>query len=282
MGKAAVLPVRGGNGGVAGAWPKAPSPERSALEAVARVSSFLDSEDDLPTLVAELSKTIATLTGASRVAFWRLGARGTLAVQIEPHGFPNSSPIYSARLQLGASGNGAVERMVFADELELRNGTSTALDETWRSVGLPHIRNSIAAAWLAGERRLGAIVLYDSPAGFAPHDLWVLRLVGMAAGVVWEYRESEDELSRTAARLDEALALSRLLKNVAAGGDEARRRFAAARRDDSLQLLTGAELQLEMIRRETESNRQAVRLDELRQTLRKVEDSLNWLLTIVP
>ena len=281
MGKAVVLPVGGGDGGAAGAWPMAQSPERRALEAVARVSSFLDSEDDLPTLVGKLGRTIATLTGASRAAFWRLGARGALALQIQPHGFPDSSPIYSARLQLGAS-NGAVERTVFSDELELRNGTSTALDETWRSVGLPHVRNSIAAAWLAGERRLGAIVLYDSPAGFAPQDLWVLRLMGMAAGVVWEYRESEDELSRTAARLDEALALSRVLKSVAARGDEARRRFAAARRDDSLQLLTGAELQLEMIRRETESNRQAVRLDELRQTLRKVEDSLNWLLTIIP
>lgn len=256
--------------------------ERSALEAVAKVSSFLETEDDRPTLVGRLSKTIAALTGASRAAFWRLGARGTLAVQIEPHGFPDSSPIYGARVQLGASGNGAVERMVFADELELRNGTSTALDETWRSIGLPQVRNSIAAAWLVGERRLGAIVLYDSPAGFAPHDLFVLRLVGMAAGLVWEYRGSEDELSRTAARLDEALALSRLMKNIATGGDDARRRFAAARRDDSLQLLTGAELQLEVIRRETESNRQAARLDELRQTLRKVEDSLNWLPTGVP
>jgi signal transduction histidine kinase len=124
--------------------------------------------------------------------------------------------------------------------------------------------------------------VYDAPHGFSAHDLWILRLVGMAAGALWQYKESEDELGRTGARLEQAKAARRqLLNNIAAGGDEARRRFASALHDDSLQLLTGAELQLERLRIASNGNHQTAQLDQLRQTLRKVEDSLRRLLTNV-
>src|SRR2546430_7842244 len=72
-----------------------------------------------------------------------------------------------------------------------------------------------------------------------------------------------------------------LLNNIAAGGDEARRRFASALHDDSLQLLTGAELQLERIRTDTTGNHLDTHLEELGMTLNKVEDSLRRLLTNV-
>jgi signal transduction histidine kinase len=101
----------------------------------------------------------------------------------------------------------------------------------------------------------------------------------MATGLVWQYKEAEDELGQTAVRLEEAMATRRhLLNNIAAGGDEARRRFASALHDDSLQLLTGAELQLERLRNDLIGSRQAVQLDQLRNTLLKVEDSLRRLL----
>lgn len=254
----------------------------AAIAAVAAVSSYLDSDEDLPSFFGRLSATIADLTGATRAAFWRLGPRGTLAVQVAPHGFDGESRVYTARLQLGANGNGAVERLVFTDEVDLLKGTSAGLDKTWRAAGLTDVKNSIAAAWTAGERRIGAVVAYDSPRGFTGHDLWVLRLVGMVAGLLWQYKESEDELGHTAVRLEEAMAARRhLMNNIAAGGDEARRRFASALHDDSLQLLTGAELQLERIRSDAATNHQAVQLDQLKHTLRKVEDSLRRLLTNV-
>jgi signal transduction histidine kinase len=286
---AEVLPVEGKLrlvGGV-GAKPKrtAGQMERSqeaALAAITAVTSYLDSDEDLPDFFARLSATVSQLTGATRAAFWRLGSRGTLALQIAPHGFPDDSPAYNIRLQLGASGNGAVERLVFADELELSKGTSADLDQTWHAAGLNDVTNSIAASWTAGERRIGAVAAYDSAHGFTGHDLWVLRLVGMVAGLLWQYKESEDELGHTAVRLEEAMAARRhLLNNIAAGGDEARRRFASALHDDSLQLLTGAELQLERIRGNAATSHQAVQFDQLRHTLRKVEDSLRRLLTNV-
>jgi signal transduction histidine kinase len=246
------------------------------------VSSYLESDEDLPALFRRLSATTAGLAGARRAAFWRLGPRGTLALQPAPHGFPDRSRVYSLRLQLGAKGEGVIERIVFTDQLALVRGTSPALDAIWRGAGLSDVKNSIAAAWRAGERRIGAVAVYDARHGFSAHDLWILRLVGMAAGALWQYKESEDELGRTGARLEQAKAARRqLLNNIAAGGDEARRRFASALHDDSLQLLTGAELQLERLRIASNGNHQTAQLDQLRQTLRKVEDSLRRLLTNV-
>jgi len=253
----------------------------SALAALGAVSAYLDSDEDLPQFFGRLCAAIADLSRARRAAFWRLGPRGTLTVQRAPHGFADDSPIQQVRLQLGADGKGVVERVVFEDRLDLLKGTSPALDSIWHESGLADVKSSIAAAWIAGERRIGAVAVYDSHHGFTAQDLWVLRLIGMATGLVWQYKESENELGHTAVRLEEAVAARRhLLNNIAAGGDEARRRFASALHDDSLQLLTGAELQLERIRTERNGN-DHVQLDQLGNTLRKVEDSLRRLLTNV-
>ena len=284
--EAPVLPVTGSlDADDASKSRRAVQPDRSqdaAVAAIAAVSSYLDSDEDLPDFFARLSGTIAAITGATRAAFWRLGPRGTLALEAAPHGFSDNSAIYTSRIQLGAEGNGTVERVIFTDELDLQEGTSSDLDEAWRSAGLNDVKNSIAASWSAGDRRIGAVAAYDSPRGFTLRDLWVLRLVGMVSGLLWQYKESEDELGGVAVRLEEAMAARRhLLNNIAAGGDEARRRFASALRDDALQLLTGAELQLERIRRESAINHDAAELEQLGLTLRRVEDSLRRLLTNV-
>jgi signal transduction histidine kinase len=183
------------------------------------------------------------------------------------------------RIELGPTDEGIVERLVFRDALSVAGGTSPELDTLWREVGLPGVKNSIGVAWRAGDRRIGAVVAYDSRRGFTAGDLWVLRLASMATGLIWQYREMEEELGTTAVRLEEAVAARRrLMNNIASGGDEARRRFAGVLHDDSLQLLTAAELQLERIRAEPNGNRQTVQFDHLRSTLGKVEDSLRRLL----
>ena len=254
----------------------------AALAALRAVSSYLDSDEDIPSFFARLSATVAKQTRARRAAFWRLGPRGTLALQPAPWGFAADSPVYAVRLQLGARGESVIERLVFGDDLELVKGTCPELDAIWHESGLPDVKNSVAVPWRAGERRIGAVVVYDSRHGFSARDIWVLRLFGMAAGLLWQYKESEDELGHTATRLEEAMVARRhLLNNIAAGGDEARRRFASALHDDSLQLLTAAELQLERCRTDSNGSHQTVQLDQLRHTLRKVEDSLRRLLTNV-
>jgi signal transduction histidine kinase len=256
--------------------------QAGVLASLETVSSYLDADEDLPVFFGRLSQAIAEQVGASKAAFWWIGPRGTLSLQPDPFGFDGDSSIRAVRLQLGANGEGVLERVIFRDKLDLTKGTSPELDDMWRQLGLVGVKNSIAVAWRAGERRIGAVVAYDSRRGFTADDLWVLRMAGIATGLVWQYKEAEDDLAQTAVRLEEAVAARRhLLNNIASGGDEARRRFASALHDDSLQLLTGAELQLERLRAESNGSHLTVQLDQLRNTLRKVEDSLRRLLANV-
>lgn len=284
MDSTAALPIADGplDAGMVGrATKRLAQPDRvqeSALVVLSVISSYLDADEDLPSFFGRLCASIAEQTHASRAAFWRLGARGTLSLQTNPHGFDDDSPIYGVRFQLGAKGHGVLERVIFDDDINLARGTCHELDALWRECGLKEIRRSVAVPWRSGERRIGAITVFDSSGGFTAQDVWLLRLTGMAAGLLWQYREAEDELGHTAERLEEAAAARRnLLNNVAAGGDEARRRFASALHDDSLQLLTGAELQIERIAADL-GGEQLEQVTQLKQTLLKVEDSLRRLL----
>lgn len=256
--------------------------QQAAFAALGAVSSYLDADEELPAFFGRLSESVAGLVGARRAAFWRLGARDVLSLQPRAFGFPANSPVHELRIELGATEQSIIERIAFRDELDLVQGTSPELDALWREVGLVGIKNSIAVSWRAGDRRIGVVVAYDSRRGFNSNDLWVMRLAAMATGLVWQYKEAEDELGTTAVRLEEAVdARRRLMNNIASGGDEARRRFASSLHDDSLQLLTAAELQLERIRAEASGSHQAVQFDQLKGTLHKVEDSLRRLLTNV-
>lgn len=256
--------------------------QAAAHIALRAVSSYSESGVELPIFFGRLSETVAHLVKARRVAFWRLGSHRTLGVQPKPYGFVAGSPIHSLRLQAGIDGNSIAEGAIFDDELEPVDGTVPQLDEVWRANGLVGIRNSIAVSWRAGDRHLGTLVAYDSRRGFTRDDAWILRVVAMATGLMWQYHEAKQSLDTTVERLEQAAAARRqLLGNIAAGGDEARRRFASALHDDSLQLLTAAELQLERVQADSDPSKHASQLDQLKQTLKQVEDSLRRLLLIV-
>jgi signal transduction histidine kinase len=254
----------------------------AASIALSAVSSYLEADMDLHGFFGHLAETVAGLVGARRVAFWRLTPTGALVVQRDPFGFPAQSPIRNLKIELSFEGDGIAERIVFRDELDLHDGTCPELDALWRENGLRGIRNSIAVSWPAGERRIGALAAYDCKSGFTTDDAWVLRVAAMGTGLVWQYREAEEELDVAVERLEDAMVARRqLLANVASGGDEARRRIASALHDDSLQLLTAAELQLQRIRNDTRESAHSAQLDQLATTIKKVEDSLRRLLTNV-
>jgi signal transduction histidine kinase len=256
--------------------------QAAASMALGAVSSYLEAEMELPAFFGHLAETVAGLVGARRVAFWRIGHHGHLVLQREPFGFPAHSPIRALKIEAAPGSDDVASRVVFRDQLDIDDGTSRALDALWRDHGVRGLRNSIAVSWPAGDRRIGALAAYDSRRGFTNDDAWILRVAAMATGLVWQYREAEEELDVAVERLEEAMTARRhLLANVASGGDEARRRFATALHDDSLQLLTAAELQLERIRIDSDSKRQSAQLDQLALTIRKVEDSLRRLLTTV-
>lgn len=253
--------------------------QAAALVALRAVSSSSEADVELSVFFGRLSETVARLVGARRVAFWRLGPDRTFAVQPQPYGFAADSPIHDLLIRLPVDGESIAQRVFLRDEFDLVQGTSADLDAFWPANGLVGIRNSIAVSWQAGDRRIGALVAYDSRRGFSNDDSWVLRVAAMATGLMWQYREAAHELDMTVERLEQAAAARRqLLGNVAAGGDEARRRFATTLHDDSLQLVTAAQLQLERARTEADSTKQAARLDQLKATISKVEESLRRLL----
>src|SRR5207302_7870420 len=76
----------------------------------------------------------------------------------------------------------------------------------------------------------------------------VLQMAGLAAGLVWQLKLAESDLTTTIDRLqkvDEARQL--LLKNMSTAVDKARRRFADELHDDALQKLTAAEIHLQRV-----------------------------------
>ena len=251
----------------------------AAFMALRAVSSYSETDVELPVFFGSLSETLARLLRARRAAFWRLGSDRTLTVQPQAYGFATDSPLHDMRIRLPVDGESVAERVIFRDELDIVDGSSKDLDALWQAHGLAGIKSSIAVSWRAGDRRIGALVAYDSRRGFSNDDAWVLRVAAMATGLMWQYREAEQKLDVIAERLEQAAASRRqLLANIAAGGDEARRRFASTLHDDSLQLLTAAELQLERARVETDAEKASTQLDQLAITLKSVEDSLRRLL----
>ena len=128
---------------------KAHDQARAALSAV---SSYLDSDEDLPSFFLRLGRAIADQVGARKIAFWRLGPRDVLTVQPTPFGFDDASPVHEITLELESDGDRVLERVVFRDELELAKGTSAELNEFWRGCGLADVKRSIAVSWRAGER----------------------------------------------------------------------------------------------------------------------------------
>jgi signal transduction histidine kinase len=91
--------------------------------------------------------------------------------------------------------------------------------------------------------------------------------------------QAENDLDTARQRLADADSARRhLLDNVASGGDEARRRFASVLHDDVLQQLTAAELQLERICMDARRTKYAASLDQMRSTMKQVEESLRSLL----
>jgi signal transduction histidine kinase len=136
------------------------------------------------------------------------------------------------------------------------------------------VSSAISVPWRAGEQRLGVVAAYESQNadGFSMEDAWVLQMAGLAAGLVWQLKAAEADLTTTINRLqkvDEARQL--LLRNMSTAVENARRRFAAELHDDALQKLTAAELHLQRAGNDSKPiiDARAV-LDQAEQALRKL------------
>ncbi|HEV3100733.1 MAG TPA: GAF domain-containing protein [Candidatus Dormibacteraeota bacterium] len=246
-----------------------------AVEALLAVSTPARTGATFAAFYRSLTESVAELVGADKVLFWELNENRTLTPIPGAHGIDDQ---FMARLYPAPAepfGNDLTSQVVY-DDFIFRAAISEGDEHTADRAVLDvlGVSSAISVPWRAGNHRLGVVAAYDSRAGegFSMEDAWVLRMAGLAAGLVWQLKLAETDLTLTINRLqevDEARQL--LLKNMSTAVDKARRRFASELHDDALQKLTGAELQLARVTESSTPVRDArALLEQAEQALRKL------------
>jgi signal transduction histidine kinase len=244
-----------------------------AVEALLAVSTHARTGASFSAFYRGLTESVAELVGAGRVLFWQLNENRTLTAIPGAHGIDDQ---FIARLYPAPAepfGSDITSQVVYED-LVFRAAMSDR-DSPHRAVlEVLGVTSAISVPWRAGDQRLGVVAAYDSRHhdGFSMEDAWVLRMAGLAAGLVWQLKLAETDLTKTISRLqrvDEARQL--LLRNMSTAVDKARRRFANELHDDALQKLTAAELHLQRAGEQSSPVRDARGLlVEAEQALRKL------------
>ena len=253
-----------------------------AVQALVEISGNLRPGDNLDDFYRLLTSSVAGLVRAKRVLFWQLNADRMLAAIPGAHGINDEFIARLRTVRTDPEGTDLTNQVVYKD-LIFRAAVEDQ-DQTNRSVlDVLQVHNAISVPWRAGDQRLGVVAAYDSdqPGGFSREDAWVLQIVGLAAGLVWQLKHSEAELRTTVERLKRVdTARQLLLRNLSTAVDRATRRFASDLHDDALQKLTAAELRLERaaIAGSMEGEAAAAALADTRSILGEVEEALRKLL----
>jgi len=218
-----------------------------ALDALLAVSNHARTGAAFSDFYRDLTRSVAALVGAAKVLFWQVNENRTLTPIPGAHGIDEA---FIARLYPAPAepfGSDLASQVVYQD-LVFRASNEDGDSPHAHVLEVLGVSSAISVPWRAGDQRLGLVAAYDAVnrEGFSMEDAWVLQMAGLAAGLVWQLKRAESDLSSTIYRLqrvDEARQL--LLRNMTTAVDEARRRFANELHDDALQKLTGAELHLQ-------------------------------------
>lgn len=252
-----------------------------AIEALAAISGNLRAGENLADFYRLLTATVARLVGARKVLFWQINADRELVAIPGAFGVDDDfvARLYPAPAE--PEGTDLTSQVVYRDLIfraAVADHDPSARDR--RVLDTLKVENAISVPWRAGDERLGVVAAYDSKlhGGFTPEDAWVLQIVGLAAGLVWQLKHAEAELGATVNRLQKIdSARQLLLRNLSTAVDRAQKRWAGQLHDDALQKLTAAELGLERAVNARQGGDTAA-LDETRSLLVSVEDALRKLL----
>ena len=179
-----------------------------AVRVLKVISGHIASTDDLSAFFADLTAAVGELVQARRAAFWQVDAEHeVLSIQPGAFGFPDEILGQLRDLPCRPLAGELADRVVYED---LVLGPSNIADDEFAPyrqwLGLMGVRDVVAGAWRAGDQPLGLLAAYDSlrEGGFEDEDTWVLRIAGLAAGLVWQYKQAEaalDEVRRSEAAL---------------------------------------------------------------------------------
>ena len=247
-----------------------------AVQALIAVSTHVGTGGRLTDFYGRLSASVAKLVGADKVLFWQLHENHTITAMPGGYGVDESflARLYPARCDPDSDD---LTSLVVYHDLIFRADRNGGTNESTRILDVLGVSNAISAPWRAGGKRLGVIAAYDSsrPEGFSRENAWVLQMAGLEAGLVWQLKHAEADLTKTVARLEKVDAARQLLlKNMSTAVDKARKRFADELHDDALQKLTAAELHLQ---RASDSGRPTP-ISEAQGLLQQAEDAIRRLM----
>src|SRR5579859_984957 len=253
-----------------------------AIDSLSGISSNLRGGESLDDFYRLLTASVAALVGAEKVLFWQLQPDRTLRAIPGGHGIDDDflARLYPASCE--PEGTDLTSQVVYKDMI-----FSAALDDRDQSardrrvLDTLKVTNALSVPWRAGDERLGVVAAYDSRlhGGFTQEDAWVLQIIGLAAGLVWQLKHAEAQLGKTVDRLQKVdSARQLLLRNLSTAVDRAQKRFATQLHDDALQKLTAAELGLERASRPRDGTVESTAFDETKSLLRDVEEALRKLL----
>jgi signal transduction histidine kinase len=178
--------------------PPASRAQERALAALQSISQHVAAATDVPDCLGRLSKTVARLVGAERCVFFLLDPGGrSISPQTEAFRVPAHLLRALPRIPCDPALRDRGGRVVYGEELFRSSPRHRGEhDHCHRLVQALGAHDAMGVAWKAGQRRLGALAVFDSPspAGFSDEDAWVLRVASLGAGLVWQHKQAEREL----------------------------------------------------------------------------------------
>jgi len=216
-----------------------------AVQVLLAVSSHAVAGLSLPDFYRRLARTVSELVGAERVLFWRLDEKAMLA----PAGGFGIDRAMLARLppvKVDPDQDDLASAVVYRDLIFRAANPQEPVEFAYvlERIG---VHSAISVPWRAGEQRMGLVAAYDSTrqGGFSREDTWVLQKAGLAAGLVIQLWQAQEDLRKSVDRLTKVDgARQLLLKNMTSVVERERKRLASELHDDALQKLTAAELHL--------------------------------------
>ena len=259
------------------------SSEQLAVDVLRVISASLDAGSSLDAFHRSLTANIADLVGAGRVLFWQLGPDLMLRAIPGGHGVEDDFVAQLSPVPCDPEGTDLTSQVVYGDLIfRAAFGDSGESPRDLHVLDVLQVSNALSAPWRAGDARLGVVAAYDSinGEGFTSEDAWVLQITGLAAGLVWQLKQAEAQLSETVERLQKVdSARQTLLRNLSSAVDRASKRFAMELHDDALQKLTAAEIRLAGLADLTAADAAAkAGMQEVNTLLQQVEEALRNLL----
>ncbi len=256
--------------------------EQLAVDVLRVISASLGAGSSLESFYRSLTAKVADLVGASRVLFWQLGPDHMLRAIPGAHGVDDDfiKRLYPAPCY--PEGTDLTSQVVYRDLIfRAALGDPNQSPRYRRVLDVLQVSNAMSAPWRAGDVRLGVVAAYDSinGDGFTSEDAWMLEITGLAAGLVWQLKQADAQLSETVERLQQVdSARQLLLRNLSTAVDRASKRFATDLHDDALQKLTAAEMRLASLAASAGDDQAKSGIDEVNTLLQEVEESLRKLL----